>query len=159
MEKIVAVIEDESRGPPSMKGMGAGPLIFRTGSEKARYDVYFTDKRIIAAVVFSTSDLSKLMGIAGFQSVFKFKKIRKQRREELQGKTPDEILRMHPESFEVPYEKIQSVKVKKGLFGAKLEIEALWKDEVGKFGVPIPKKRVGEIKDILNLYLSGKVVE
>jgi hypothetical protein len=49
--------------------------------------------------------------------------------------------------------------VKKGLFGAKLEIEALWKGEVGKFEVPVPKKRLNEVKEVLDLYLPGKVIE
>lgn len=160
MEKIVVVLEDESRTAPRMKGVGVGGLpSVRVGSEKARYDVYLTDKRIIAAVVFSTSDTFKILSIGAAQAVFKWKKIREKRRQELKGKTPDEILHLHPESYEVPYEKIQSVKLKKGLFGAKLEIEALWEGQVGKFDVPVPKKRTDEVKRFLDLYLSSKVVK
>ena len=160
MEKIVTVLEDESRTPPRMKGIGVGGLpSIRVGMEKARYDVYLTDKRIIAAVVFSTSDTSKILALGATQAMFKWKKIREERRQELKGKTPDEILRLHPESFEVPYEKIQSIKLKKGLFGAKLEIEALWKGEIEKFDVPVPKSKIDEVKRFLDFYLPGKVVK
>ena len=156
MEKIVAVIEDESRGPPAMKGIGSGGIAIRVGSEKARYDLFFTDKRIIAAVVFSTSDLSILMGIGGLQSI-KWKKKRDERRAEFKGKTPEEILKLHPESCEVPYGSIESIKVKKGMFGAKMEIEAVWKGKTEKFDLPIPKKRSEEVERILALYLPSKV--
>jgi hypothetical protein len=161
MEKIVTVLEDESTQPlRSMKGVSMGLNIsVRVGSEQARYDVYLTDKRIIAAVVFSTSDLSKIYEIAAWQGARNFKKIREQRRQELKGKTPDEILHAHPESFEVPYEKIQSIKLKKGLLSANLEIEAPWEGEVRKFNVPVPKSKIDEVKKFLDLYLAGKVIK
>ena len=164
MEKIVTILEDESRGPPGGKivvvGPGYGPYSRFGMEDKARYDVYLTDKRIIAAVVFSTSDAtSQILEIALWQAGLEFKKIRERRRQELKGKTPDEILHAHPESFEVPYEKIQSIKLKKGLFGANLEIEAPWEGKVGKFNVPVPKSKIDEVKRFLDVYLPGKVVK
>ncbi|MCK4475248.1 MAG: PH domain-containing protein [Methanophagales archaeon] len=151
MEEIVLVAEDESRGPPRMQSVGPG---IRVGRERARYDIFFTDRRIIAAVIFSTAELSKWDVAAAFQAMHKWLKLKNERRAQFKGKMPEEILHLHPESFELPYDRIQSVKVKKKLVGAKLEVEIEGEE---KIDLPIPKSKLREIELVLRQYLPGKV--
>ena len=157
MEKTVLVLENTARSFKGTKGMHiGGGIAVRTGSENAIYDIYFTDKRIIAAVVYSTSDTSKLMPVSSVQ-MMRWKKRRAEKRATYQGKSPSEILEMHKDSFEVPYANVQSIKMKKGMFGAKLEVEAVWEGNVSKFEVPIPKERLDEAKRTIEVYMPGKV--
>lgn len=158
MENVVYVAEDESRSPPPIQTAGMGSMAqVKVGRNHARYDVYFTDRRIIAAVIFSTSELSEWGPAAQFQTVAAgtlWKKKKKERRARFRGRSPDEILRLHPESYEVPYEHIQSVRVKKGLAGAKLQVEIVGQ---GRFDIPIPKNKIKEIGNMLSLQIPGKV--
>jgi hypothetical protein len=153
-ERIIEIVEDESRGPPSM----ASVSMVRVGSDKAQYDLFFTDRRIIAATVFSQSDISDLAAVANFQSMFTWKKTRKNNREEFKGKTPDEILHMHKDSFELPYEKIKSIQIKKGLTSGKLIVEVYWENDVQSVDLKIPKKKIEHIETLIHTYLAAKVV-
>lgn len=152
-EEIIAVVEDESRGAPSTTSVS----IVRVGSDKAQYDLYFTDKRIIAATVFSQSDISEIGPVAVYESAFKWKKTRQQNRENFKGRATDEILNMHKDSFELPYSSIRSVRVKKGLAGAKLIVEVEWQGKIENVNLKIPKKRVDEVREILQTKVSGSV--
>ena len=153
-ERIIEVVEDESKGAPSTSGVAYA----RIGSDKVQYDLFFTDRRIIAATVFSQSDISDLMPVAVFQTVTKWKKTREKTRQEFKGKTTNEILNMHKDSYELPYSNIKSVRIKKGLVGAKLVIEVLWQGNLENVNLKIPKKKVNDIETLLHTYLSGKVV-
>lgn len=162
MEEIICVIEDDSRG---FRGPSAVPLVgpvrVPKKGEYAQYDLFFTNRRIIAAVIFShRTDVPDLMlePIAGVQMVLKWRKVREERREQFKGKTADEILHLHPDSFEIPYESIQSVKLRKGFFRANMEISAVWKGETRKIKLRVPKKKFDEVKRIVNQYLRDKVV-
>jgi len=160
-EKIVLIVEDESKHLPAVRSIPvAGPVHVMKTERKAQYDLFFTDRRIIAAVVFSTSDLSKVYvsgPLRGFEVMMKYKKLREKRRQEFKNKTPDEILHMHPENFEIPYDRIRSIKVNKGLFGANIEIEAIHEGSIKKIKLPIPKKRFDDVKLVVNQYLGDKV--
>ena len=160
MERILLKVEDESksfRGPTAV-GL-VGPVSIRKPERRAKYDLFFTDKRIIAAVIFSTSDLSRISVdvVSGFEIAMKWKKLREERRKAFKNKTPEEILRMHPESFEIPYKCIKSVKIKKGLLGASMEIEVFYEGEVKKVKLPIPKAKAEEVKSFLKSRLGEKV--
>jgi len=60
---------------------------------------------------------------------------------------------MHPDSFEIPYENIKSVKLSNGLLTKTLEIKALLAGEEKKFKLSIPKKYFEDVKNIVNKYL------
>ncbi len=154
-EQIVEIIEDESKGAPSMTGVS----VVRIGSDKAQYDLFFTNRRIIAAAVFSQSDLSDFMPAAGFESMFKWKKTRKERRNNFKGKNPDELLNLHKDNYEIPYENVKSIKIKKGVIGAKLIADVIWQGNIQTLNLKIPKKKVENIQSLLNTYLSTKVVQ
>ena len=157
-EKIVYVAEDESRGPPAMATAGVGGLASaRVGQEKKRYDIFFTERRIVAAVIFSQSDLSQWGPAAGFQSgaaAFGWKKMKNKKRAQFKGRSPTEILRMHHQSFDVPYNQIQSVHIKKKLIGAMLVVNAHSRP---KITLPIPKSKMEKIRSVLEKHLPGKV--
>jgi predicted RNA-binding Zn-ribbon protein involved in translation (DUF1610 family) len=158
-EKIVYVAKDESRGPPSMAtvGVGGGLMSARVGEDKKRYDVYFTDQRIVAAVIFSQSDMSKWGPAAGLQmgaAAFKWKKMKNEKRAQFKGRSPSQILHMHHQSFDVPYNEIRSVQVKKKLIGAMLIVHAHSRP---KIEIPIAKTKMERITSVLNKYIPGKV--
>lgn len=152
-EEILKVVEDESKGAPSVSGVGYA----RIGSDKAQYDLFFTNKRIIAATIFSQSDISDITSIAAFQTMTEWKKTREKLRQEYKGKTPQEILNLHKDSYEIPYDKIKSIRIKKKLIGAKLEIDVFWKQNLETIYVKIPKKSINEIEKIILNYLPTKV--
>ena len=152
-ENIIAVVQDESKGAPSTSSVS----IVRVGSDKAQYDLYFTDRRIVAATIFSQSDISQLGPVAVYESAFKWKKTRQEKRDSYKGKTPGEILSMHKDSFELPYDKIKSAQIKKGLAGAKIIAEVEWQGQIENVKLKIPKKRAGEVKEILQTKIPGSV--
>ncbi len=152
-ESIIVVVEDESKGAPSTSGVAG----FRIGSDKVQYDLYFTDRRIIAAAVFSQSGISEVMPVAVYQSAFKWKKTRQENRESFKGKTPDEILNMHKDNFELPYHKIRSIIIKKGLTSANITAEVEWQGKMENVNLKIPKKRIDEVRQIFQTKISGSV--
>ena len=152
-ERILAYIEDESISTPPLVGVS----IFRVGSDKAQYDIFFTNRRIIAATVFSTSDLSDLTPLAGMQ-MMSWKKTRQQRRDQFKGKTLDEILNLHKDSFELPFDKIKSIKVEKGLSKGKIVVNVLWEGKIETIKLKIPKKHANQLDQLIKTYLPGKVI-
>ena len=152
-ERILAYIEDESKIPPPVVGVS----IVRVGSDKAQYDIFFTNRRIIAATVYSTSDLSDLTPLAGMQMI-SWKKTRQERRDRFKGKTLDEILNLHKDSFELPFDKIKSIKIERGLSKGKIVVNVFWQGGLQTVKLKIPKKRTKELDQLIKTYLPGKVL-
>lgn len=98
------------------------------------YDLFFTDKRIIAAILIHPSDFNDIYGkidmitlVFGGSSKQKAVKMRsldltESRRSAFANKTVDEILALHRSNFEIDYENIIYVTVKKGLLTKSLQI-------------------------------------
>jgi hypothetical protein len=179
MEKIVCVVED---------AIPAGVL--REAWQFNQYDLFFTERRIIFAVVRCPADsweaqanpkrsevLDKVAKVgevvdaitgAGvrdgveqlnimYGSVERWMEIKGERRKHFEGKTPEEILHLHPNSFGIPYENIKSVKLDKwSVFGTTLEIKASLAGEEKKFKLSIPKRHFEDVKNIVNKYLPKK---
>jgi hypothetical protein len=154
LEEVVCVVE----------GVRAATGMYTVSDAWAfnEYDVFFTDRRVIFAVVHGqrdwqaapTNDREALATAAG--KIFKYDDVKRERREQFKGKTPEEILHMHPDSFEIPYENIKSVKLSSGLFAKTLEIKALLAGVEKKFKFSIPKSHFEDIKNIVNKYLPCK---
>jgi len=161
MERILFVAEDESKSPPPIQTVGTGGLMqARVGRERTRYDLFFTDKRIIAASLFSTADLSGWGPAAQFQTIaagVKWKKMKAEKRSQFAGKTPDEILHLDQNSFELPYQYIQSAQVVKKLGGGKLIIHVNVGGRIDVVELPAPKNKLNDIQNILNMYMPGRV--
>jgi hypothetical protein len=157
-EKILLIIEDESRPYKIMDGqqgicVGDALVNTRIGPEKAQYDLFFTDKRIILAIVLSTSDLSDCLEFAGLNLMLKGKKIKEENRLQFGDKSPKEILLIHKDNFDIPYDKIKVIKLRKGFTGSKLYIEFSNNDQRKNIKLPIPKKRVEEVDLFIKHYL------
>ncbi|RLI18528.1 hypothetical protein DRO54_10000 [Candidatus Bathyarchaeota archaeon] len=170
MEEIVCVVEDVR---------AAGVYTRSDTWAFNEYDVFFTNRRVIFAVVRCPADsseaqafpkrsevLDKLAKVDArveqlnkmYGSVKRWMEIKEERRKQFKGKTPEEILHLHPESFDIPYENIKSVKLRKwSIFGTTLEIKALLKGEEKKFKLAIPKQHFKDVqKNVVNKYLPGK---
>lgn len=166
-ERSLLLIEDESKSFPSFTAYGGAttPYIHRRGpdlGETSQYDLFFTDSRIIAAVVVSTYDLPPLiMSYEDIKPIRKWKKIRDEMRQKFKNSTPDEILHMHPESFEIHYDKIKEIKLKKGTLKAKLNIKAILDEKIEEKIFPIPKSRFKELETFIHDYvkLSTKFIQ
>ena len=90
------------------------------------------------------------------EKILKYDDVKRERRLQFKGKTPEEILHMHPDSFEIPYENMKSVKLSGGLFAKTLEIKALLAGVEKKFKFSIPKSHFEHVKNIVNKYLPCK---
>ena len=158
MEKILEIIENESKGPPSTTSTGVLGVGIRVGADKTRYDIIFTDKRLIAAAIFSQSEISRLSPVSGLQNVglaIRWKKMMQERRAEREGKNPDEILQLHRANYEIPYNTIKAYKVKKRLFSAQVKFEVDWEGKRRKITMPIPKKRAEQVRQLLASNVAG----
>lgn len=97
------------------------------------YDVFFTERRAIAAVVLHPSDFAEeyrkfdltTLVIGGYakQREIKIRSLHliEERRSAFEGKTADELLASNRMNLEMDYENIASVRIKKGLLGTSLE--------------------------------------
>jgi len=97
------------------------------------YDVFFTERRVVAAVVlhpsdfveeYGKSDLATIMfGGYAKQREIKIRSLHltEERRSAFEGKTADELLASNRANMEMDYENIASVRIKKGLLGTSLE--------------------------------------
>lgn len=102
-----------------------------------------------------------------FKRAIGFLNINEVRRKQFRGKTPDEILGLHPDSFEIPYENVKSVKLSRlsvagtlsqGRLAGTLEILTSWMGLEKKFKFSIPKKRFEDVKKVVDKYLHAKLV-
>ena len=154
MEEVVCVVE----------GVRAATGMYTASDTWAfnEYDVFFTDRRIILAVVhgqrdWQASPTDELEAIsAAAEKILRYDDVKRERREQFRGKTPEEFLHLHPDSFEIPYHNIESVKLSSGLFSKTLEIKALLGGKEKKFKLSIPKKRFEDVKSVVNKYLPEK---
>lgn len=118
MEKIVAVLK-------GLKGSTIDTV----------YDLFFTEKRMIAAIVLQPSDLAKeyskpditTLLVGGYYKQREIKirsqQLIEERRFDFENRTPDEILASNRANLNINYENILSVKIKKGFLGRSLEFE------------------------------------
>ncbi len=137
---------------------------------ETRYDLFFTNRKIIAAIVLHPSDLADpyarahglqemlIGGMLRIQEVKTLsKRIEEERRLGFKNKTCNEILRGHWANIEIPSHMIASAHVSKGLFGAKLEFSARTSNGIcRRFTFQIPLGQFSKTKKLLNLALSKK---
>lgn len=97
------------------------------------YDLFFTERRVIAAVVLDPSDFAEeyrksdlttfLIGDYIKQREIKIRTLHliEERRSAFEGKTADELLASNKTNLEMNYGNIASVRIKKGLLRTSLE--------------------------------------
>ncbi|MCD6466172.1 hypothetical protein J7L27_07410 [Candidatus Bathyarchaeota archaeon] len=104
-------------------------------------DLYFTDKRVIVASVLSRKAAlgygiligGLRLGLLGW---YLAKRERERYRRIFEGKTPEEILSLEPDNFEIPYEDVSSISLHKHfLRRATIEFKTL-RGNTYKFSFP-----------------------
>jgi len=131
------------------------------------YDLFFTDKRIIAAILIHPSDFNDIYGkidlttlVLGGLPKERAVKMRsldltESRRSDFADKTVDEILALHRSNFQIDYENIIYVTVKKGLLTRCLEI-ALKNPPGKRLNFSLEKDQVTEAEELAQTVLTGK---
>lgn len=131
------------------------------------YDLFFTERRVIAAVVLHPSDFADQYGkldlttlvVGGYfkQREIKVKSVQlmEQRRSAFEGKSADEVLASHKNNVEIGYENIKSVRIKKGIMGTSLEFVA--QNPLGrKIDFSLGGNQVGEAEELMKKVLPDK---
>ena len=131
------------------------------------YDLFFTDKRMIAAILIHPSDFNDIYRktdlttflIGGFPKEIAFKtrslNLIQSRRSTFANKTVDEILALPRSDLEIDYENIIYVTVKKGILRKSLEFAV--KNPLGKkVSFSLEESQIAEAEELLKKVLPGK---
>lgn len=83
------------------------------------WDLIFTDRRLICARLVDSGSAVSWFGVVGYGVS---KMLEKEKREELVQRNLDHVLGSDKQNFEIPYEMISGVELKRGIFNGKLRI-------------------------------------
>ena len=131
------------------------------------YDLFFTDKRMIAAILTHPSDFNDIYAkinltnlVFGNSTKLRAVKMRsldliESRRSAFTNKTADEILALHRSNLEIDYENIIHVTVKKGLLTKSLEF-AVQNPPGKKVSFSLEENQIAETEELLKKVLPGK---
>jgi hypothetical protein len=131
------------------------------------YDLFFTDKRVIAAILIHPSDFNDIYGKTDLTTLVfgNFPKQRavkmrsldliESRRSAFANKTVDEILALHRSNLEIDYENVIYVTVKKGLLTKSLEF-AVKNPLRKKVSFSLEEGQIAEAEELVKKILSGK---
>lgn len=132
------------------------------------YDLFFTEKSVIAAIVLHYSDLMERYHKPNLLTIFLGDCLRRaeikrqsmglveERRQSFMNKTPEEILATHRANVKIDYENIISVVTKKGLLSASLEF-SLRNHPRKKMQFSLHNSRIDEVERVINKVLPGKM--
>jgi hypothetical protein len=138
------------------------------------YDLIFTSERVIGVLIKHPGDISPHRSSLNFQSIFigNWNENRKdhlvqaelavQRREKeeaaLNGLKFDQIIKSHKFNFEIRYENVVSVQIKRGLIDTHLKFE-MAHDGTGKAKrkLILQRKMIGEAKGIIESVMPSKI--
>jgi hypothetical protein len=132
------------------------------------YDLFFAEKRAVAAIVLHFSDLADiyrkinawtfLFGNLSERSQAKIRSVRlmEERRLAFKDKTLDEILALHRANVEILYDNVVSVKVKRGLLQTSLEFAVQGGPEK-KISFWLEESRIAEVERVIKGVLPSKV--
>ena len=131
------------------------------------YDLFFTDKRMIAAILIHPSDFNDIYGKIDLTTLVfgNFPKQRaakmrsldliESRRAAFANKTVDEILALHRSNFGIDYENILYVTVKKGLLTKSLEF-ALKNQPQKKVNFSLEEGQIAEAEELVRKVLPAQ---
>jgi hypothetical protein len=132
------------------------------------FDLFFSDRRVVAAVVLYFSDFidiyektsfgTLLFGNLGQRREIQLRslKLMDERRRAFENKTLDEILTLHRANLEIVYEDVVSVIVRKGLLETSLEFVIQRRPEK-KIDFRLEKSQMAEVEGLINRVLSDKL--
>jgi hypothetical protein len=132
------------------------------------YDLFFTDKRVVAAILIHPSDFMDIYGKIDLTTLVfgNFAKQRavkmrsldliESRRSAFVNKTVDEILALHRSNLEIDYDNIIHVTVRKGFFTKSLEFTV--KNPPGKkVSFSLEESQIAEAEELVKKVLPAKV--
>ena len=132
-----------------------------------QYDLFFADRRMVAALLVHPSDFDDIYGKLDLTTIIlgnlpkqisvktRTLKLIESRRSSFENKTLDEILTLHRLNFEIDYENIVSVTVKKGFMMRSLEFTL--HNPPRKINFSLEEDQIAEARDLINRVLPGKV--
>jgi hypothetical protein len=131
------------------------------------YDLFFTDKRMIAAILIHPSDFNDIYGKIDLTTLVfgNFPKQRavkmrsldliESRRSAFGSKTVDEILALHRSNLEIDYENIINVTVRKGLLTKSLEF-TVKNPPRKRVSFSLEEAQINEAEELAKKVLPGK---
>jgi hypothetical protein len=130
------------------------------------YDLFFTDKRMVAAILVHPSDFNEIYGKIDLTTIV-FGNLPKQRaakmrsleliesrRSAFENKTVDEILTQHRSNLEIDYENIVSVTLKKGFLTKSLELTL--HEPPKKINFSLEEGQIAEAEELVKKVFPGK---
>ncbi len=140
----------------------------RRGTIDLVYDLFFSDKRVVAAVVLYFSDLTDLYEKSTLATILfgnrlgnrevkmRSLKLMTERRRAFEGKSLNEILTLHRANIEIDYEDVVSVRIRKGLLETTLEFSVLCHPEK-KIVFWLDRRQIVEVEGIIDGVLPDRV--
>jgi hypothetical protein len=132
------------------------------------YDLFFNESKFVAAIVLLPSDLASMYpkhdllsiliggGLQEREIKIRQLKLMDERRLAFKDKTADEILTMHRANFEVDYQNVIAVRIRKGLVTISLEFVVQGHPET-KISFWIERNQVAEVEEVVHRFLPNKL--
>lgn len=122
------------------------------------YDLFFTDKRVVGAVVLSRKAMAGYSVLTGpLLGWYLARRERKRYRKVFEGKEPIEILPLEEDNFEIPYNDISSVTFHEGLLTATVEFE-VFKEERERLKFSFSSKQFSDVEKTVQKVLNDKLI-
>jgi len=131
------------------------------------YDLFFAEKRVVAAVVLYFSDLTDIYGKINVLTLLfgnlsqhgevkmRSERLINERRLAFKEKTLDEILALHKANLKIEYDDVVSTSVKKGLLQTSLEFVVKGSPEK-KINFRLDESQIAEVEDLIKKVLPNK---
>ncbi len=131
------------------------------------YDLFFTEKRMVAAILIHPSDFNDIYGkidlttlvFGNFlkQRAVKMRSLEliESRRSAFEKKTVDEILALHRSNFEIEYGNVISVTLRKGFLTKSLEF-TVQNPPGKKVSFSLEESQIAEAEQLVRKVLPGK---
>jgi hypothetical protein len=132
------------------------------------YDLFFAEKRVVAAIVLHFSDLTDIYGKISVMTLLfgnfsehgeikmRSARLMDERRLAFKDKTLDEILAMHKANLKIDYDNVVSVTVKKGLLQTSLRF-VVQGDPQKKIDFWLEESQIAEVEDLIKKVLPNKI--
>lgn len=138
------------------------------GTTDTIYGLFFTENKFVAAIVLHHSDftdmylkpdpLSLIVGGGLKEREIKFRRLKlmEEKRLAFKDKTTDEILTMHRANFEMDYQNVVAVRIRKGLLTISLEFVVRGHPET-KMSFWIERNQIAEVEEAVRRFLPNKL--
>ena len=140
----------------------------KRGTTDTIYDLFFTESKFVAAIVLHYSDLANmypkpdllsfLIGSVLQRREIKVRQLKllDERRLAFKDKTTDEILTMHRANFEVDYQSVIAVRIRKGLVTTSLEFMVQGHPQT-EISFWIERNQMAEVEEVVRRFLPSKL--